>query len=200
MESDTISSVPEGLKECLEILELPSLPPFPLEDLDWLEQRAPFFFATDSREVRRMDYPEDRDAILDRRNGDDEGDSIGAPASRYAGFGLVGTGLQDKHFVYLIDVSGLRLGLSLPWGLAYGEPEKERNDMEAALRIAHACQRNLADIGVLRVFLGKAQCVWEHEENGILCRGDDVASLLDHLTIHTALDPADVPPHLWLRV
>ena len=200
MESDTISSVPEGLKECLEILDLPCLPPFPLEDLDLLEQTAPLFFATDSRDVRRMDYPDDRDAILDRKKADEDAGIGRAPAPRYAGFGLVGTGLQDRHFVCLIDVPGLRLGLSLPWGLAYGEPEKERNDMEAALRIAHACQRSIADSGTLRVFLGKAQCVWEHEENGILCRGNDVASLLDHLTIHTALDPADVPPHLWLRV
>lgn len=200
MENDTISSVPEGLKECLEILALPCPPPFPLEDLGWLEQRAPFFFATDSREVRRMDYPEDRDSILDRRNGDEDGAPIENPASRYAGFGLVGAGLQDRHFVYLLDVPGLRLGLSLPWGLAYGEPEKERDDMEAALRLAHACQRSIADIGVLRVFLGRDQCVWEHEENGILCRGDDVASLLDHLTIHAALDPTDVPSYLWLRV
>lgn len=200
MESYAFSSVPEGLKECLEILTLPCPPPVPLEELDLLEQTAPFFFATDSREVRRMDSPEDRDAILGRENGGEDGGTASMPASRYAGFGLAGTGLQNKHFVYLLDAPGLRIGLSLPWGLAYGEPEKERGDMEAALRIAHACQRNIAGIGALRVFLGRDLCAWEHEENGISCRGDDVASLLDHLTAHAAPDSTDAPSHLWLRV
>ena len=65
MESDTISSVPEGLIECLEALALPCLPPIPLGELESLEQTASFFFATDSREVRRMDYPEDRDSLLE---------------------------------------------------------------------------------------------------------------------------------------
>jgi hypothetical protein len=196
MESNIVPLVPEGLAQSLELLDLPCLPPLPLEYLDLLEETAPFFFATDSRDVWRMDYPEDRDSILSP----DMGDESALPAPRYVGFGLVGAGLQDKHFLYLLDVPGLRLGLSLPWGSAYGDPQKERVDLEAALRIAHACQRNITEFGTLRVFLAEDQCLWDYEENGVAQSGEGVASLLDHLTVQVDSASAELPSHLWMRV
>jgi len=200
MDSDMFPPLPAGLKECLEALALPCLPPLPLSALERLEEAAPFFFASDGRPVRRMEYPEDRDAILDSpegERGEGAGESASLPALRYAAFGLVGSGLQDAHFLYLLDVPGLRLGLSLPWGHAYGDPESERDDLAAALRLAEACQRNIPACGTLRVFFGPSSCLWEYAGN-TPSQGEDAASLLDFLTFLPRSE--EIPAHLWMHV
>lgn len=200
MHSDTFPLLPSGLKECLEALALPCLPPLPLSALERLEEVAPFFFASDGRPVRRMEYPEDRDALLDSSEGEGResaGESASLPALRYAAFGLVGSGLQDAHFLYLLDVPGLRLGLSLPWGHAYGDAETERDDLAAALRLAGACQRNIPERGTLRVFFGPSSCLWEYAGN-TPSQGEDAASLLDFLTFLPQSE--EIPAHLWMRV
>lgn len=200
MHSDMFPPLPAGLKECLEALALPCLPPLPLSALERLEEVAPFFFASDGRPVRRMEYPEDRDALLDSSEGEGResaGESASLPALCYAAFGLVGSGLQDAHFLYLLDVPGLRLGLSLPWGHAYGDAETERDDLAAALRLAEACQRNIPERGTLCVFFGPSSCLWEYAGN-TPSQGEDAASLLDFLTFLPQSE--EIPAHLWMRV
>ena len=200
MDSDMFPPLPAGLKECLEALALPCLPPLPLSALEHLEEAAPFFFASDGRPVRRMEYPEDRDALLDSSEGEGResaGESASLPALCYAAFGLVGSGLQDAHFLYLLDVPGLRLGLSLPWGHAYGDSESERDDLAAALRLAEACQRNIPARGTLCVFFGPSSCLWEYAGN-TPSQGEDTASLLDFLTFLPQSE--EIPAHLWMRV
>ncbi len=200
MNNDTFSLLPSGLKEGLEVLALPCLPPVPLSALESLEEVAPFFFASDDRPVRRMEYPEDRDALLDSPEGEG-GESTGEPSSlpafRYAAFGLVGSGLQDTHFLYLLDVPGLRLGLSLPWGYAYGDSEAERDELAAALCLAEACQRNIPERGTLHVFFGPSSCLWEYSGSAP-SQGEDAASLLDFLTFLPQSE--EIPAHLWMRV
>ena len=200
MDSDMFPPLPAGLKECLEALALPCLPPLPLSALERLEEAAPFFFASDGRPVRRMEYPEDRDAILDSpggERGEGAGEPPSLPALYYAAFGLVGSGLQDAHFLYLLDVPGLRLGLSLPWGHAYGDSESERDDLAAALRLAEACQRNIPERGTLCVFFGPSSCLWEYAGN-TPSQGEDTASLLDFLTFLPRSE--EIPAHLWMHV
>ena len=209
MNTDTIPPFPQGLKEFLEALALPCPPPLPLAHIGQFHQTAPRFFATDDRPVRfRLDSPDDLDILLDRRpflrkgkdGSEPSPEGAAEPAAPYVACGLVGSGLQGIHFLYLLDVPGLRLGLSLPWGRAYGDAEEEVSNMEAGLRLAHICQRNIADCGRMHIFLGPNTCHWTFEDGDSLCQGDDANSLLDHLTINTASSSGEVPSHLWIRV
>ena len=143
--------LPEGFAGMLEDNGLP-LPPLPLEAINELEQTDEWFFATDGREplsgLAGL-YLEDLDAVFDSPEAPQ---GLREGPVRYLGCGLLGGGLQSWQFRYLLDAGRLRLGLSLPWGGAWNDPETERLSLEAACSFIEACQACLPQSGVLTVF------------------------------------------------
>ncbi|MFR3458160.1 MAG: hypothetical protein ACLTTU_07355 [Bilophila wadsworthia] len=100
---------------------------------------------------------------------------------RYLGCGLLGGGLQSWQFRYLLDAGRLRLGLSLPWGGAWNDPETERLSLEAACSFIEACQACLPQSGVLNVVLDAERCAWRLDtpEGDVQQQGEGLYALLD---------------------
>ena len=155
--------LPEGFAGMLEDNGLP-LPPLPLEAINELEQTDEWFFATDGREplsgLAGL-YLEDLDAVFD---------SPEAPQ-----------GLREGPVRYLLDAGRLRLGLSLPWGGAWNDPETERLSLEAACSFIEACQACLPQSGVLNVVLDAERCAWRLDtpEGDVQQQGEGLYALLD---------------------
>ena len=190
--------LPEGFAGMLEDNGLP-LPPLPLEAINELEQTDEWFFATDGREplsgLAGL-YLEDLDAVFDSPLGPDDylvimtrghqadfevlRETLRAPV-RYLGCGLLGGGLQSWQFRYLLDAGRLRLGLSLPWGGAWNDPETERLSLEAACSFIEACQACLPQSGVLNVVLDAERCAWRLDtpEGDVQQQGEGLYALLD---------------------
>lgn len=172
--------LPEGFAGMLEDNGLP-LPPLPLEAISELEQTDEWFFATDGREpLSELTglYLEDLDAVFD---GSETPQPIGDGLVRYLGCGLIGEGLQSWQFRYLLDAGRLRLGLSLPWGGAWNDPEAERVSLEAACSFIEACQACPPQSGVLNVVLDAERCAWrlDNAEGEALQQGEGLYALLD---------------------
>jgi hypothetical protein len=102
----------------------------------------------------------------------------------------------------MVETHHLRLGLSLPWGHIYNDPDRERKNIEFALQIAHACQLNLPQEGLLQIFIHKSGCRWNYTHNEDKQSGNDIASLLNFLTFLdcSANTANNLPPYLWLQV
>ncbi len=212
--------LPEGFSQFMEDTGL-LLPPVPLWAVNWLEQTDDNFFATDMRPVQRMDMPADMDALFEawphaeassRRGGEERpagegtgGGSEDAPSatagfSGYAGFGIRGYGFQGRCATFLVETGGLRLGVSLPWGCAFGDPEDERAELAAAFRVAELCLRHIPATGRLCVFIGQDGCFWHRQDGGSERAGDTVDSLLNELEEHGGAAEEAVPSYQWMRV
>ena len=172
--------LPDGFTGMLVNNGLP-LPPLPLEAINELEQTDECFFATDGREPLSgltALYLEDLDVVFDRfETPQPPGDGL----VRYLGCGLIGEGLRNGQFRYLLDAGRLRFGLSLPWGGAWNDPEAERLSLEAACRFIEACQACLPRSGVLSVVLDAERCAWrlDSAEGEALQQGEGLYALLD---------------------
>ncbi len=172
--------LPEGFAGMLEDNGLP-LPPLPLEAINELEQTDEWFFATDGREplsgLAGL-YLEDLDAVFDSPEAPQ---GLREGPVRYLGCGLLGGGLQSWQFRYLLDAGRLRLGLSLPWGGAWNDPETERLSLEAACSFIEACQACLPQSGVLNVVLDAERCAWRLDtpEGDVQQQGEGLYALLD---------------------
>lgn len=172
--------LPEGFTGMLVDNGLP-LPPLPLEAINELEQTDECFFATDGREplsgLTGL-YLEDLDAVFDSSG---TPQPLGDGLVRYLGCGLIGEGLQNWQFRYLLDAGRLRFGLSLPWGGAWNDPEAERVSLEAACRFIETCQACLPQSGVLSVVLDAERCAWrlDSTEGEALQQGEGLYALLD---------------------
>lgn len=189
---ENIPALPEGMAELLE--QIP-LPPLPSEAIDALERTGIRFFATDGRELSPS---RTQAADLARYFGNFSNPFPRASGRlRYLGCGLRGHGLQGTVFEYLLDAGSLRLGLSLPWDRAYGDPEEERSLLESGFKLMELCRRHLPESGLLTVFLDQTACIWsfvEGEER--IQEGDSVSGLLDFLQ----LEESDVHPMHWIRI
>lgn len=191
--------LPEGFAGMLEDNGLP-LPPLPLEAINELEQTGEWFFATDAREPLsglsglRL---EDLDGVFDSP----ATPHLGAGPVRYLGCGLIGEGLQSWQFRYLLDAGRLRLGLSLPWGGAWNDPEAERVSLEAACGFIEACQACMPQSGVLSVVLDAERCAWrlDNPEGETLQRGEGLHALLD-LVQGLGSEPSGMSNVNWMRV
>ena len=176
------------------------LPPLPLEAINELEQTDEWFFATDGRELSGLAglYLEGLDALF---GGPGAPQGIGEGPVRYLGCGLVGRGLQSWQFRYLLDAGRLRLGLSLPWGRAWGDPEAERLSLEAACRFIEACQACLPRSGVLSVVLDAERCAWRLDtpEGEVRQQGEGLDALLDLMQGFDS-GPVGIPNVNWMRV
>ena len=139
------------------------------------------FFATDGREplsgLAGL-YLEDLDAVFDSPEAPQ---GLREGPVRYLGCGLLGGGLQSWQFRYLLDAGRLRLGLSLPWGGAWNDPETERLSLEAACSFIEACQACLPQSGVLKVVLDAERCAWRLDppEGDVQQQGEGLYALLD---------------------
>ena len=157
-------------------------------------------FATDGRELSGLAglYLEELDALF---GGPGAPQGIGEGPVRYLGCGLVGRGLQSWQFRYLLDAGRLRLGLSLPWGRAWGDPEAERLSLEAACRFIEACQACLPRSGVLSVVLDAERCAWrlDTSEGEVRQQGEGLDALLDLMQGFDS-GPAGIPNVNWMRV
>ncbi len=216
-----LPGLPEGFLEFLEETGLPC-PPLPLSCIERLEQRDEYFFATDMRPIgMRLDFPEDRDAMLEQWSAPDvvsdadetveteaqehplaEAENVSeteTPLVSYVGFGLAGYGLQSRFVVYLADLGRLQLGISLPWGLAWGDPESERAELESAFRLAEACQQHIPARGCLKLLINRRGCVWDLVMDESVIHGEDMSSLLDCLEQQDASDDV-ISCHQWMRV
>lgn len=191
--------LPEGFAGMLEDNGLP-LPPLPLEAVNELEQIDEWFFATDGRELSELAglYLEELDALF---GGPGAPQGIGEGPVRYLGCGLVGRGLQSWQFRYLLDAGRLRLGLSLPWGRAWGDPEAERLSLEAACRFIEVCQACLPRSGVLSVVLDAERCAWRLDtpEGEVRQQGEGLDALLDLMQGFDS-GPVGIPNVNWMRV
>ena len=89
--------------------------------------------------------------------------------------------LTEQQFRYLLDAGRLRLGLSLPWGGAWNDPETERLSLEAACSFIEACQACLPQSGVLNVVLDAERCAWRLDtpEGDVQQQGEGLYALLD---------------------
>ena len=219
--------LPEGFAEFLEDNGIPC-PPVPLSALGMLDRTDDNFFATDMRSVSFVPlWPEDMDAVLDDRpGGQEDAASVSAegagPESEnaadlsassehapldgrgYVGFGLAGGGFQGQRVLFLMEEGALRFGLSLPWNRAFGDPEEEREELEAAFRLAEVClcrrPGDGAGSGVLRVFVNDEGCRWSLTGEGAEREGDDVDGLLDCLEAGESGCGENVPFSMWMRV
>ena len=118
----------------------------------------------------------------------------------YAGFGLAGGGLQGMRVLFLLKEGPLRFGVSLPWNRAFGDPAQEREELEAAFRLAEVCLCRRPGDGVLRVFVNDLGCRWSFTGQGAESGGDDVDGLLDRLEVGEMVCGEDVPFSMWMRV
>lgn len=212
--------LPEGFSEFLKETGLPC-PPLPLSCMERLEQTDEYFFATDMRPTgMRLDFPEDRDAMLEQWSAPDavsdedetaetedqdlpladaeDASETEAPVN-YVGFGLAGYGLQSRFVVYLADLGRLQLGISLPWGMAWGDPDSERAELESAFRLADVCQRNIPARGCLKLLISRRGCVWDRVTDESVIHGEDMSSLLDCLEQQDANGEV-ISCHQWMRV
>lgn len=118
----------------------------------------------------------------------------------YVGFGLAGSGLQGMRVLFLLKEGSFRFGVSLPWNRAFGDPAEEREDLEAAFRLAEVCLQSRPGSGELRVFVNDLGCRWSLTGEGAERRGDDVDGLLDCLETGDVLCGESVPFSMWMRV
>ena len=167
-----LPSLPEGMAELLE--EIPQ-PPLPRDAVDRLTETADRFFATDARAL-----PPHRTALASLNFL--FGEKSPEDGVHYLGLGLRGHGLQSWNLEYLLDAKNLRLALSLPWGNAYGDPEGERANAEAAFRLAHLCMAYRPADAFLTLFLSDDTLFWSlTREDATLKEGGSINGLLDAL-------------------
>ncbi len=185
--NDALPALPEGLAELLEAIPQP---PLPKDAVARLNETAELFFATDARTL-----PPHRTALgalnfLFGKKSPEDG-------MHYLGLGLRGHGLQSWSLEYLLDAKNLRLVISLPWGNAYGDPEKERANAEAAFQLAHLCLAYRPENAFLTLFLSDDTLFWsltQGEET--LKEGDSMDGLLDALQA----SDEDINSRYWLPV
>ena len=191
-ELKNIPALPEGMAELLE--QIP-VPPLPLEAIDALERTDLCFFATYRRELSPT-----RTYAADLARYFEDSSNPFAKFSgrlRYLGCGLRGHGLQGTVFEYLLDAGSLRLGLSLPWDRAYGDPEEERALLESGFKLMEVCQLHLPESGLLTVFLEQTACTWSFAEGAEETQqGDSVSGLLDFLQSREQ----NVHPMHWIQI
>ena len=185
--NDPLPALPEGMAELLE--EIP-LPPLPRDAAGRLSEAGERFFATDARGLPpHRTAPGDLDFIF--------GEPFPKEGVRYLGLGMRGHGLQSRRLEYLLDAGNLRAVLSLPWDRAYGDPEEERDNAEAAFRLAAVCMADAPEEGLLTVFLSESSLTWSITLDGeTLKQGSSADSLLDALQV----SGEDAGSRYWLPV
>ena len=155
------------------------------------------------------DSGEDEDARAGANVGGSEEAAASAPSSDgdvpfyeggYVGFGLAGGGLQGMRVLFLLKEGSFRFGVSLPWNRAFGDPAEEREDLEAAFRLAEVCLQSRPGSGELRVFVNDLGCRWSLTGEGAERGGDDVDGLLDCLETGDMRCEESVPFSMWMRV
>ncbi len=175
MNTVTLETVrfPEGFKALLEENALP-MPALPLEAIDQLNQVTASFYATSGiPEPKRFSSVKAAQAFLAQR-------------ARYAGYGVVGHGVQSREVVYVVKTGHLQFALSLPWSRLYGDPEEEQAALRTALDLAETCLAYATDEArgeedSLSVILTSQACYWSWNIDGLTHDGETLEGLVQRL-------------------
>lgn len=178
--------LPEGFLSFLETTALP-MPPIPVECLDLLEAVTDVWFATSPQSIACAPlFLHDLQTALD-----DNAD--------YVGYGLIGHPFGTPYALLLICRRGLRLGVCLPWGGAYNDPQAERDNLTAALGIVELCLQAGPEAGSLEVLITGQGCEWRYCTETRELEGEDLDGLLTALEKEAETGEA-VSPAQWLAV
>lgn len=192
----------ERLQEFLAENALPC-PPIPLALFPFLQERGDNFFATDWYAISRpFLFMEDMAAFLE----DLQNEETDIQENGYAAFGLSGYGLQSKYFNYFLYIKGLTLAVSLPWGLAYADPQAEQNELKAAYELIETSiklaskqnEQGQNNGGQLSLLINAGSCVWKWADESTVHEGNTLLSLVEFLEQH--IDTTKIPPYMWTRV
>lgn len=195
---------PEGLQEFLDDNAV-ECPPIPLALFPFLQERNANFFATSWNSISRpFLFMEDIENFLA-----DEQEESGMQEKDYAGFGLSGYGLQNKYFNYFLQIKGLTLAVSLPWGAAYADQQAEQDEFKAACELIEMCIKLASQSeqgqdeqnqnkGQLSLLINAGSCQWKWVDENAVHEGDTLLSLVDFFEQH--IDSTDIPPYMWTRV
>lgn len=182
--------LPEGFKAFTEDTALP-VPPIPLALVNRLQPMGDSWFETEFGSVPRVLHVlDDLDDFFEEK----------ALANRdYAGFGLGGNPYSTPYAMYLQKTGTLELGLCLPWGGVYNDPESEKDDWEAALRIAEVCTAGKPEDGKLSVLVSSEGLFWQLKTKTLDLEGRGLDGLLTALE-KVSESCAPVPFNDWLAV
>ncbi len=188
MNTVTLETVrfPEGFKALLEENALP-MPALPLNAIDQLRQVTERFYATANMpEPTRFASVEEAEAFLAHR-------------ARYAGYGVVGYGVQSREVVYVVQTAHLQFALSLPWSRLYGDPEEEQAALRTALDLAEVCLAYAMDEArvegeTLSVILTAQACCWRWTVDGLTHDGETLEGLVQRLEHTLGAEPS------WMKV
>lgn len=182
--------LPEGLQAFLEETGLP-VPPVPLALLDSFDAMSDRWFATDAGpEPKPLRFPSDADGFFSSRFAGDRG---------FAGYGLAGRPFGTQYVIWALAEKTLEFAVSLPWGSAYGDPEAERRELDAAFRIGEVCAAGRPAEGRLAVLIGSDGIEWSLSTPGATLSGDDLDGLLTALE-NEAAAAEPVSAGAWLAV
>lgn len=189
--ADTALRLPAGFADFLDRHALP-VPPLTLTAMSLIEAVDADVFSTGENPERLQDdWLDDLEAALEPVEDFNRGEC------RHALFAVMSRGLQSSRVVLRLDEGGLRLGLSLPWSNAWGEPEVERETLLAAYKIAQCLLCAVERPGLLTVLISPQGIFWKDDDESGSITGDDLQTLLDRIDTDPA---ADLPFNQWIPV
>ncbi len=190
----------------LERNNIPSIK-VPTMALDTLQQINDNFFATENftqplgtiNTFERMQEIFDgleMHSVLSNNSLQEQGDN----AVYFFACGMNGYGMQGWKYQYALISKKLRLMISVPYGNAYSEAEKEQEIIDYVTKFADFCQSNLVAAKGQRLSCLFTDQVFSYDiidEAGTkICEGNKIASLLDMLAKQGAGEGAK---NLWIK-